>query len=131
MTRDEILKMPAGRELDALVATKVLGYTYDPESWVEWGITSPDGNREGELFLRAYSTDIAAALEVVEKMRGDNWRFGCSSREFGTGDNWWAWLENPPHWESSDTKSATAEADTLPLAICRAALLAMLDGDLS
>lgn len=70
MTRDEIMNMPAGRKMDALVAEKVMGLKVDYEfneileprvpflvdKYDEWG------------YLPNYSTDIAAALQVVEKM---------------------------------------------------------------
>ena len=54
MTRDDVLAMEPGRELDALVAKKVMG-------WFEvWKPFSP-------------STDISAAWEVVEKLQGTYW----------------------------------------------------------
>jgi hypothetical protein len=59
--------MTAGRELDALVAEKVMGLP-KPIHEVFWFIRYPhvDGP------LPAYSTDIAAAWEVVEKMKADH-----------------------------------------------------------
>lgn len=52
LTRESIMSMEPGRELDALVAANVFGWhygTYHPE-------------------LRHYSTDISAAWEVVDRM---------------------------------------------------------------
>ncbi|MBB6694396.1 hypothetical protein H7B90_23650 [Cohnella xylanilytica] len=61
LTRESIISMEPGRELDALVAANVFGWhygTYHPE-------------------LRHYSTDISAAWEVEEKMDTDElfWRY--------------------------------------------------------
>jgi len=56
LTREEVLSMVAGRELDELVAEKVFGYesiTYD---------NSP---------YKPFSTDIASAWEVVKKLEKD------------------------------------------------------------
>ena len=61
--------MKAGRELDALVAEKVMGWTWDGKT--AW---SPTGSRlwmvrkDPYWWLPYYSTDIAAAWEVVEKL---------------------------------------------------------------
>ena len=85
MTRDEILNMPAGREMDSLVAEKVMGrpklelqdarcpycgeemhYTIE-RAWCmdckEWRY-SP---------YKEYSSDISAAWEVVEKLFERGW----------------------------------------------------------
>lgn len=62
--------LPAGRELDALVAEKVMG-----ERRLSRNVDVGDGREfrwkiHGELLENppAYSTDIAAAWEVVEKL---------------------------------------------------------------
>ena len=74
MTRDEILKLEAGRELDALVAEKVMGLlvTNHGTAKIIYGKVEVDG-KEHVTFspVRPYSTDIAAAWEVVEKMSDD------------------------------------------------------------
>ena len=77
MTRDEILSMGADRELDALVANTVFN---EPK----WCPEDPDDvlcrcdlTKPGTIHVRQslphFSTDIAAAWEVVEKMREDGW----------------------------------------------------------
>ena len=68
--------MKAGRELDALVAEKVMGLT--EEDW----IAGPTG------LPRPYSTDIAAAWEVVEKLRGTHRPF-LLSHDFQDGFMKW------------------------------------------
>lgn len=63
------------RELDALVAEKVMGWSFEAAS-----PTSRDGDfwSDGENYVVAVdefhpSTDVNAAWQVVEKMRGDGW----------------------------------------------------------
>lgn len=77
--------LPPGRELDALIAEKVMGwnkFTSHPEGWTDVG-EGPWFIIPGEIKceavrsdeIPAYSTDIAAAWEVVEKMRVDGFNF--------------------------------------------------------
>jgi hypothetical protein len=56
-------ELPAGRELDALVAERVLGLRID-DAWFQ----HPDGRRVSSDGLPHYSTDIAAAWQVVDKL---------------------------------------------------------------
>jgi hypothetical protein len=121
MTREEILNMPAGREMDALIAEKVLNLMVDYEfeepfvpalrdKYDEWG------------YLPNYSADIAAAWEVVEKMRmaiipkdGGGW-FAAIEQDFD---------ETLGYYERQVSYWITA--DTVPLVICRTALLAVME----
>jgi hypothetical protein len=113
MTRDEILSMEAGREMDALVARELFGGI--KEYW-DYGFTVPN-----------YSVSIGAAWEVVEKMHERGYYFCCARNGKGAtdasgnlDDSWYVdtgciiELENQP---------------TLPLAICRAALLAVMEDE--
>lgn len=120
--------LDAGRELDALIALQVFRYTLDYEfadtlgapcvrelrdQYDEWGM------------LPHYSTDIADAWLVVEKMESCGW--WCQMRtpfEGENSDGYWAgftphsttgWNGRPDHW---------THADDMALAICRAALAA-------
>ena len=124
MTRDEILAMEAGPELDALVAEKVMG----------WQLTSayqlgPAWARDipwGELVLKnavAYyahewgpSTDIAPAWKVVEKMHKE---YGIDVNGLASGGFVCTIYGVDGHWRTYD--------ETAPLAICRAALLAVME----
>ena len=136
---NEIREMEAGRELDALVAEKVMGWKWDnrnPLQSIMWlpgsetlgAVIFHDGdNDDGILQVRGippFSTDIAAAFEMVDYMC-QNWHFGLS------------WTDNT-EWGASFCKEPTdtgyiyfykAYADARSLAICRAALLAMEDGE--
>ncbi len=96
----DIREMKAGRELDALVAEKVMGQYFRNEWYKLYNDTIP-----------CYSTDISAAWKVVEKIK----------KEFvGISDPL-----NCNIWECSFTFKTSALGETAPLAICRAALLAM------
>ena len=105
MTRDEILAMEAGPELDALIADRV------------WD-TEPK-------YKGPFSTDIAAAWKIVECMGpvpfllafhpADAWR--TAGGEIYCYSHWSCWFEG----------GGKIDALTAPEAICRAALLAVMD----
>jgi hypothetical protein len=107
-----------GREIDVLIAEKVMGITeakWCEQCWVEIFDCQCRQGKHGPL---PYSTDIAAAWEVLEKVRpshGEVW--------IGRSDT-----ETTMRWKCSiqhDTSTYEAIADTAPLAICLAALKAV------
>jgi len=102
--------VPAGPELDALLAEKVMGL-------------------KGAARVPSYSTDIAAAWTVVEAMiRKDGVYFGCphfkhkhqnlASLGYPQGTECWYCVLN-----TKLLNKVVLCAETPPLAICRAALL--------
>ncbi len=112
----DVATMPAGPALDRLVAERVLGRPYrDPSGW--------EMQYEGAA-RDAFSTDIAHAWAVVEHLRaaGVKWEIADDYLDAGAG-SWFAMTEQ--------TKAGAAcrvvgpYAETVPLAICRAALLAL------
>lgn len=126
MTHKEISQMPADRNLDALVAERIMGW-----QWFEdrkgFRLLLPSGEPDGRFytvqqgphqFVPCYSADITEAWEVVE-------RFPCA---FGIGRAWKLTGE-PAGWSVwiGVGMGVSARADTVPLAICRAALLAVLE----
>lgn len=132
MTREEIMNMPAGREIDDLMATKVLGFRKEISStMIGYGGKPVYQYCEGILvrykgvFLPHYSHDIEAAWEVVKNIVGNK---GFKLDQFDLsyihdGENTFAWVctfDN--HGGSLEDMT---DADTAPLAICRAALLAV------
>lgn len=135
MNRDEILTMPAGWELNALVAERVFG-----RSWAVHGGRYVWRDREsaGAAYspyepMPAFSTDLAAAFQVVEAMRGREVRsgygdccrhFGLDTPDISDESPWCAGWHDYAGGERID--SVEARAETAPLAICRAALLATL-----
>lgn len=120
MTREEILNMEAGREMDALVAEQVMGYERTAD-------VMPYGF--GNAWLLYYTTDIAAAWEVAKKILDDYsesyYMFGYPliDADWNVCDKSWA-----KFYIDDDEFAADAPGfDGLPLAICRAALLATLE----
>jgi hypothetical protein len=99
MTRDEVMNMSVGREMDVTVGYHVMDLHAPPEIY-------PD-----------YSTDIAAAWEVVNKSSS----FMVTMQDEDLGYTKW-YCEY-----ATETGYFEAEADTAPLAICRAALLAVME----
>lgn len=126
MTRDEIPNLPAGRELDALIAIEVMGWHKEVrdgfDHWIEnesgrfmCGVGKYSGHEDDEDFhiLNWHpSESMLWAWEVVEKMQSNGYCFDADGNalrrriRFGIGQE-------------------IAEAKTMPLAICRAALLAV------
>ena len=117
MTHDEIINMPAGFEMDSLIAVSVLGME----------LVKNDGDAGGEFWignfgltlgqmpkrdLPQFSTDISAAWDVVEKFQGTAVRI---TKAYGMG--------GVVYWVRIGDIDVCAP--TAPLAICRAAYLAM------
>ena len=111
------MTLTAGRELDALVAEKVMGlervgYLYKYREYTE----SPGHGNMSEKDIPPYSTSIAAAWEVVEKLAYEG--KAAFALEFLKYE--------PKTWVAEFGIGVFDEgkADTAPLAICRAALKA-------
>lgn len=120
--------MQPGRELDALVAEKVMGwrkishpYPYSDLTWINSeGATARPGG------IPQYSTDIAAAWVVVEHLKnslnGNEW-----TGEFNLFFNgceyecWWSFSRKTEEGLYETSKEAGV-AETAPHAICLAAL---------
>jgi hypothetical protein len=145
----------AGRELDALVAEKVMGWTGRMEvarrgrrdEWLVVFTGRPDGgigdyacfyDRDGGKIYCCkphnihhagrYSTGIAAAWEVVEKVWATlpKTGYGTFRALLHRRDPDGRWIcEFAPDAHGDWSTHATAEADTAPLAICLAALRAV------
>ena len=140
MTRDEILNMPAGREMDALIAEKVMGHTVDKrERYVKSSILSKRRqpmHKITELFvggyyLRKYSESIEAAWEVVNKIcvsaPNDCWT-GPTMQINYEHDSCEVIFTNLDSIDCA-VESVQAIAESAPLAICRAALLTTLEDE--
>lgn len=134
-------EMPAGREMDALV-NKVLGnevrYGCFVSDWHNDSCVGPENAadcliakekiKRGEEIPRdceywkavdppPYSTDLAAAWEVVNRMK--NYFFVCGRTDEGR----WEAIFYPVN--SGVGKLSEGRGDTVSLAICRAILKAM------
>lgn len=145
MTREEIMAMEPGAEMDALVATLVMGWqrfvpgTRDPAfDWAQWNTATgasgwfvdsdPDYYACGEeCHVWRPSTDITAAWMVVEAVRERPDADGYARWYVKIHDT--AIPETP--WTATFRKRlgggppfmAEASEKDAPLAICRAALL--------
>ncbi len=141
MTRDEILNMPAGREMDTLMAEKVMGLKLwhgDPagfdfaENIDYW--RADVRNSDDELCLRCprYSTDIVAAWLVVEKFGfsiikvDEGWMVGIFDGYCDDSNNGGC-VDGYVGGDAWSTYRKIGLAPAAPLAICRASLIAVLD----
>lgn len=127
LTREQVAEIMAfgpGRDLDAMVAFHVFEWHRGEIAIVELAESgSLAACHEMTREMPHYSTDIAAAWEVVKKMHVDG---ECISLIYRVGDrpphNTWGWVAEFRHI------SAQSVADTAPHAICIAAVLATLPG---
>jgi hypothetical protein len=97
MKPDDVDKLEAGREMDVLVGREIFGIIRMSQA-------------------DCYSTDIAAAWVVVEKLLAQDITLylQCDEREYRAGERYWN-----GEW------SIFADGETAPLAICRFALLVL------
>lgn len=110
MTRDEILAMKPGRKFDKLIAIKLMGFSMTDDG--NWGLKE-DGRTEPVF---EYSTDIAAAWEVVERLleKGIATHIKCFLDTFSV------------ECHELDVSTGIVTANTAPEAIVKAALLAVM-----
>lgn len=124
MTRDQIMALE-GRELDVAVEEHVMGIAVQGVPFIPRDVepTAVFGDEAAREYNKVYptvavkrvphhSTDIAAAWQVVEKLRGrGHW---VDIRD-----------DKPSGWRVSFGEEMTAHGNTAPEAICKAALLAV------
>lgn len=104
MTREEILAMKPGRELNKAVAETLFGM---------------QGLHLMNEFLPEYSETIPAAWEVLEKPEiMDIYQIGVYPTSFGK------WIARP---FMPGGRDCTVQAETAPEAICKCVLLAVMD----
>jgi hypothetical protein len=112
--------MNTGRELDALVAEKVMGWRDVSDGYG----TPPEATLwEAIHIIPHYSTDIAAAWQVVERMRDQGWTSHYTDLSLDSREPWHSWHftgTTPPNGPT-----LSAQASTVPHAICLAALRAV------
>lgn len=127
--------MNPSRELDALIAEKVFGFELIDDFWFK---------DETKITMRIplYSTDIAAAWEVVEKIHKSKFDFSNGglaneksnsrteldieifhnqAKDKSNGNTFW----EVRFMDFNNNTFAMGNADTLPHAICLAALAAV------
>lgn len=101
--------MKSGRELDALVAEKVMGWSSAKIESADFYTDEAGATRHD---IPSYSADFNAAGEVVDKV---NREFRLSNKRNEGG--WWAYFNDESYFAS--------KGDTAPHAICLAALKAV------
>jgi len=125
-------KMPAGREMDALIASRIFGLTIMKDSldgevraWRPTERSNPPNFFEGvQVPFLHYSTDIAAAWKVVEALR-QGWQGHAAACIDIRISDWVKFPDCKVTIFGPDIAKVKAEADSAPLAICRAVLKAM------
>lgn len=141
MTVDEIDKLEAGREVDELIAKNVMDCTVQRRGLnIQCKCLPPTpGHRAIETCrhmgepsdsINYYSTDIGAAWEVIEKIckpiepfiEGQFWLDGLGFTCKGHDEGRWRCMITTERKEQR--VEVSADAETAPLAICRAALKA-------
>lgn len=125
--QSHMYNLEAGPELDALVAEKVMGWKWERNATGTVSHLMPPHyvpKLGDELFPHPkFSTDIAAAWEVVEKL-SQHFHLKLNS-PFVTGQPWFAGFTESGVTGWNGVPDFTAKGDTAPLAICRAALKAV------
>lgn len=106
MTRDEVLARKPGREMDRLIGEHIFGYKNILNVADYWFIDDLNTS------LPHYSTDIAAAWEVLRHLKGYHIEL---VRHRGV---WTAALDD-------GKRSFVVRANSAPEAICKVALLAV------
>jgi hypothetical protein len=132
MTRDEILNMPAGREMDKLIAAAItnkknirwISFTKD------WGCDTKEGYIPGKNLgwelVPQYSTRMSDAWEVAEVISPKYLWFQVGIEHLPNGEDTCGWevvIYNIPDQQDRVHVSAA----TAPLAICRAVLLSVCE----
>ena len=133
--------MDAGRELDALVAEKVMGWTCvrtesgwdngpDPVTGgpqIGWYGQPPGEEWEGNSgqIIEEYSTDIATAWKVVEVLAAKSQALALQAPGSTEMSEYYHYFER---WTAEFLPSplnSSVQADSAPMAICLAALEAV------
>ena len=126
-------EMPAGREMDALLAEKIMGYTLSELSLPAYPKYKLFDIESGEFSgyvkeVPHYSTDIADAWEVVKRMPIPFKLEKCWEKAYQIGPEGWSacWCTDADcegcNENSRCTNGDDVWAETAPLAICRYAL---------
>jgi hypothetical protein len=119
MTRDEVLNMLAGDEIDSLIAHKIMGYVNGRKDY-----ESENGYKWWTIDIPHYSDDISAAWEVVVEMEDKWFWFELSNVVPGSGDT----IVYEAKFSKEGKDSYTCQ-DKAPLAICISALLAVMESE--
>jgi len=134
----KIIEHPANRCMDALIAKKVMGWNKIVIGGVGWFVKESPLGMSYQYMTQSGdfepSTDITAAWQVVERIvrppDEDCWTGPTMQINAETTKSKGEYQVVFEHLDSIDLfpSSVEATAETAPLAICRAALLAVMEG---
>lgn len=118
--------MEAGREMDARIAEKVMGrtnvrFTENNQGQRRELLSDDPKNLYAWVIVPYYSTDIAAAWQVVKNMQSRKWIVDINASWDGTCDC----QINADNGEIWAVVGESDDVATAPLAICLAALKAV------
>lgn len=117
LTRDEIMSMQAGRELDALIAEHVMGLHFDTDPEHPQDKIWMDANGgyvcNAQMYYHQFSQDIRDAWRVVEKITAPPATYEEAERMSNT--KFCNWFDHANLWALSASEAA--------FAICQAALM--------
>lgn len=121
--------MQAGRELDALIAERVMKWKPEvlnphlpvgsPGRGTEYVYWRLEDGMLSSMSRWHFSTDIAVAWEVVERLTSQN--KGVFISRYHSASDWWVCIK----WRDGVDFVYDRSASTVPLAICLAALAAV------
>lgn len=103
------------RELDQQFAFQVMGWRRELDAWY-----SSSGEPREDCQVPPYSSDIAAAMEVLEQFK--LWQISRSDHPSAQDSPYLVMLYSLPHRHASFHKRHEGTAKTLPEAVCLAAL---------
>jgi uncharacterized protein (DUF779 family) len=144
MTKDEILNMPAGIEMDALIADKVMHWNHNHEinecedGWYSYCMICGYEPRFKDVKLGScegyprYSTNIFEAWKLAEILRASQGHpIEIKGDEWYDGGAWVVRIYDPTGSKvlvsaKDETSGPNRNPPNICLAICRVALLAVL-----
>lgn len=120
MTREEVMQLVAGQGMDELVGSRVMGYRYS----VVYNTLM--GRSSGEPWSPSFN--LVQAWRVVQRMQDLGYEVSMANRKDKKGRYRWGVDFYMMIDEAALDSCYSADADTIELAICRAALLAVTGG---
>jgi hypothetical protein len=144
LTKEEILSMPAGQKMDELISLLLNESLEHPDFWYEEGYSegggysgfycircgTSKGLSEKHPCAKSYSQSISSTMEVIEKVM----EWGDVFIEWWRDGEWFICDENLLNRKTENFPYISARCDgketgkpSLPLAICRFALLKWLE----
>ena len=133
LTEDQI-RNASPEQLRIWVATDVIGFkniqclAAHEDLWGEPPGQTGDPDMVFTQPLPDYPNDIAAAWQVVEKIDAGSYRWRLASKHCRSGHVWWtATLDKYLGAVNGWKEMVYAPGDTAPEAICKAALLAVME----